>query len=94
MLEKQREDMESLPSLFKNQKTRKIVCEYMQICLCNSKISKYVSNGYDTKSLRSRERVRTPVTQGEGVRHPHTLEEVGLSRPIRSYVANVGSHAV
>ena len=47
-------------------------------------------NVLDTRSLRSNERARTLVTYGEGVRHPDTFEEVGLSRPIRSFVANVG----
>ena len=49
-----------------------------------------VSKLCDTRSLQSRGRVKTLVTRGEGVRHPHTSEEVSLPRPIHSCVANVG----
>ena len=41
-------------------------------------------------SLRVRERVRTSVTHGEGVRHLHT-PGIGLSRLFRSHVWNVGN---
>ena len=46
--------------------------------------------GYDTKSLRAKDWARTPVTHGEGVKHPHATKRVGLSWLFRAFVANVG----
>ena len=36
----------------------------------------------------------TPITHGEGFRHPHAPERVGLSGLFRSFVANFDNDAI
>ena len=42
----------------------------------------------------TQDRIRTSITHGEGVRHPHTFERVGLFGLLRSFVDNVGNDAI
>ena len=34
---------------------------------------------WDTRSMQSRERARTSITRGEGVRHPQHVQGIGLA---------------